>query len=110
MLHHCERILSGATPNPARMQANLMRTRGLIYSQKILLALVGKGMSREDAYAIVQRGAMKSWSDEEPLADHLLADAAFTARIDAQELHQLMDPKSFLQYIDEIYEACGLSD
>ena len=48
---------------PERMLANLEKTRGLIYSSRVLLALVDTGMSREDAYAIVQRNAMAVWDD-----------------------------------------------
>lgn len=108
MLHHTNRVLGGAGPNRERMQENLMKTRGLIFSQKILLALVEKGLSREDAYKIVQRNAMKTWGEGRPLAENLNEDAEFAAVITAAELDALLDPKSFLNYVDEIYKKCGV--
>jgi adenylosuccinate lyase len=108
MLHHANRILAGARPNAERMAENLMKTRGLIYSQRILLALVEKGMTREDAYAIVQRNAMKTWENRRPLDEHLLADAEFSARIDEGELRDLMRPEAYLKHLDAIYSQCGV--
>src|SRR5690606_21186830 len=67
MLHQANRVFGGAVPNPANMQANLMKAKGLIFSERILLALVDRGMSREDAYRVVQRNAMKTWSEGRPL-------------------------------------------
>ncbi len=108
MLHHCNRILDGAKPKPDRMEQNLAKMGGLIYSQKILLALIERGVSREAAYAIVQRNAMKTWSDQVPLAKHLLADSEFQPLMSAQELNKLMDPKAFLKYVNKIYAHCGI--
>ncbi len=108
MLHHVNRILSEGHPNPARMEENLARSNGLIYSQRILLALVERGLSREAAYALVQRGAMKSWQDRRPLVDHLLADPEWKGPLSPQELRELMDPNWFLRHLDEIYRQCGV--
>lgn len=108
MLHQANRILAGAVPNPANMQANIMKTKGLIFSQRILLALVDRGMTREDAYQIVQRNAMKTWGEGRPLAENLLEDPDFQGRLTAKELDDLMDAKSYLKYVEEIYAQCGL--
>lgn len=110
MLHHCNRIVGEGKANPERMRQNLMKTGGLIYSQRILLALVEKGLAREPAYEIVQRNAMKTWESGRPLAENLLADPEFTPHMQAQELHQLLDPNWFLKYVEEIYEQCGVKD
>lgn len=108
MLHQLNRILGGAVPNPANMQANIMKTKGLIFSQRILLALVDQGMSREDAYQVVQRNAMKTWGEGRPLAENLLEDPEFQGRLSAEKLDELMDAKSYLNYVDDIYRQCGL--
>jgi len=108
MLHHCNRVISGARPLKRNIEANIMKTRGLIFSQRVLLALVDKGMTREDAYAVVQRNAMKTWEGGLPFADNLLADGDFTAQMTENELEELLNPASYLRYVDEIYERCGL--
>ena len=85
---------------PERMTANLESTRGLIYSSRVLLALVDTGMSREDAYAIVQRNAMKVWDDIQQARsgpsyrENLHADPECT--IDGTALDAIFDPRAFL--------------
>lgn len=108
MLHQINRILDGAQPKPERMEHNLARMGGLTYSQKVLLALIERGCNREDAYAIVQNSAMKTWEDGHPLAEHLLADEVFHRHMNARDLDELMDPKSYLKYLDAIYEQSGI--
>ena len=67
-------LVANLVVNEDRMLANIDATNGLIFSQSVLLALVEKGMSRDDAYRIVQRSAMKAWGGEGPLKDLLAAD------------------------------------
>jgi adenylosuccinate lyase len=86
-----------------------MKTGGLIYSQRILLALIDKGISREDAYAIVQRAAMQTWADRRPLIEHLMEDAETTRWMTREEIEALMDPAAYLKYVDDIYAQCGLA-
>ena len=62
-------MLDGLQTYPAKMEHNLWRTKGLIFSSKVLLALVDRGISREDAYVIVQRNAMKVWKDIQNAVD-----------------------------------------
>ena len=73
---------------PERMQKNLDRMGGLVHSQRVLLALTQAGLSREDAYAVVQRNAMKVWESDGALSllDLLKADPEVTAHIDAAAL------------------------
>ena len=110
MLHRLADILEGAQPKPERMTENLTKTGGLIYSQRILLALIEKGMVREEAYAVVQRNAMQTWADRRPLIDHLMDDEAVTEYFTREELETLMDPQAYLKYVDEIYWQCGLEE
>lgn len=101
-------ILKGFHVYPEAMLLNLEKTRGLLFSQKILLALVEKGLTREDAYAIVQRNAMKTWKDKSPLKQNLLDDPEFTSYISSKELESVMDYTSFLRFVDDIYKRCGI--
>ncbi len=101
-------ILDGLVVYPENMLLNLERTRGLIYSSRVLLALVDTGMSREDAYAVVQRAAMKVWSDiqeGEPgpgFRDYLDEEHEFP--IDFAAMEAIFDPRAFLARKDVIFQ------
>ncbi|MDP2183728.1 MAG: adenylosuccinate lyase, partial [Actinomycetota bacterium] len=101
-------ILDGMVLYPERMMANLEATRGLIYSSRVLLALVSAGMLREDAYAIVQRSAMAVWDDIQnarsgpSYRERLEADPEFP--ICAEELDAIFDPRGFLSRVDVLFE------
>src|SRR3546814_12363060 len=75
------------------MQKNLDRMGGLVHSQRVLLALTQAGASREDSYALAQRNAMKVWESDGELSllDLLKADPDVTARLSADQLHDLFD-------------------
>ena len=102
------RIADGLILYPARMQANLDLTRGLIYSSKVLLALVDTGITREDAYKIVQRNSMAVWDDVHNAVDgpnlreRLEADPECT--VSAEKLDEIFDPWDFLTRIDSVFE------
>src|SRR6267142_2254029 len=89
---------------PERMRANLDRTRGLIYSQRVLLALVQAGMSREDAYAVVQRHSMAAWKDGPDLASRLSAEAEVTTLLGKEKLLACFDPAHFTRQVNRIFE------
>ena len=93
---------------PEHMRENLDRSYGLVFSQRVLLALVGTGMSRQDAYDIVQRNAMASWRTCTPFLDLLSADPEVTERLPLEELRGLFDYGFYLQNIDATFERLGL--
>jgi len=90
---------------PARMQKNLDRMGGLVHSQRVLLALTQAGISREDAYRIVQRNAMKVWESDGALSllDLLKADPQVTQALTAEELEEKFDLEYHLKHIDMIF-------
>src|SRR4030095_6466808 len=88
---------------PERMKENMERTRGLIFSQAVLLALATAGLSREAAYAIVQRSAMKVWEGESALPDLLAADPEVVAALPPDQLAACFDAARTLQHVDAIY-------
>jgi adenylosuccinate lyase len=90
------------------MRENLERSYGLVFSQRVLLALVETGMSRQDAYAIVQRNSMQSWKTRTPFLELLLADPAVTSRLREDELRGLFDYNFYLQNIGATFERLGL--
>ena len=91
---------------PERMQKNLDRMGGLIHSQRVLLALTQAGLSREDAYALVQRNAMKVWESDGALSllDLLKEDGEVTSRLSPERLEELFDLGYHLARVDRIFE------
>jgi adenylosuccinate lyase len=88
---------------PTRMLANLNMTRGVIFSQTVLLKLIEKGISRESAYAIVQRNAMRSFEEGAEFRALLLKDADVTARLKPDDLADAFNVDHFLHQIDFIF-------
>ncbi len=90
---------------PERMQANMDRMGGLIHSQRVLLALTQAGVSREDAYAIVQRNAMKVWASDGALSlrDLLKADEQVTAALSEAEIDEKFDLEYHFKQVDTIF-------
>ncbi len=95
---------------PENMRRNLELTRGLVFSQRVLLALIEKGLSRQDAYEIVQHNAMRTWRGEVDFLSLLEADAAVREHLAGQELRGLFDYAYFLRYVDAAFERLGLQE
>jgi adenylosuccinate lyase len=88
---------------PERMKENMDRTRGLVHSQRVLLALTQAGAAREDAYRLVQRNAMRAWNGEGALLDLLKADKDVVAKVPVAELEKLFDLEYHLKHVDTIF-------
>lgn len=88
---------------PENMQKNLDRLGGLVHSQRVLLALTQKGMSREDSYAAVQRNAMPVWRGEGQFLDLLKADKEIAAHLSAKEIESLFDLGYHTKHVDTIF-------
>lgn len=103
-------VIDGLVLYPENMRANLERTRGLIYSSKVLLALVDCGITREAAYAIVQRNALAVWDDIQQaqqglsFRERLEADEEAGALLGSKNLDDLFDPWSFLSKVSVLFE------
>ena len=103
-LHRLSGVLEGLVVRPERMRANTEATGGLHNSQAVLLALTDAGMTREDAYAIVQECAMKTWDEGGHLRDRLAAHPEVSSRLDDAALDALFDPSRFLKHVDTIFD------
>jgi adenylosuccinate lyase len=88
---------------PEAMRANLEMLRGLLFSQKVLLALTQAGMSRENAYSLVQRNAMAVWNGEGGFLDQLRADAEVARHLDVVSLEALFDLRDHMEHVDTIF-------
>ena len=89
---------------PENMIKNLDRLGGLIHSQRVLLALTQKGISREDSYAYVQRNAMPVWRGEGDFLTLLKADQDVSKALSAKELEELFDLGYHLKHVDTIFK------
>jgi adenylosuccinate lyase len=108
MLHIFTGVMDGLVVYPQRMRANLERTQGLVFSQKVLLALIETGLTREAAYRIVQRHSMTAWEEQTPLRGLLEADPEVTSRLDAARLDAVFDYNAYLAHVDESFRRIGL--
>ena len=93
---------------PDKMLENINKTNGLIFSQEVLLAIIKKGVTREDAYQIVQRNAMKSWNEGSSFIDNLKSDSEVMGHITSSELEPLFDLDKILININKIFERLKL--
>lgn len=89
---------------PENMLKNLELTRGLIFSGQLLLALTQKGISREQAYALVQRNAMKVWDESGNFKDYVLSDSDIRAWLSKGEIEQVFDLRYYLRHVDSIFD------
>ncbi|HEX5260470.1 MAG TPA: adenylosuccinate lyase [Gaiellales bacterium] len=96
-------LVQGLDVDAARMLRNLEASHGLVFSGRVLLQLVEAGLTREQAYAVVQRNALRAWDEELPLRALLEADPE-AAVLDAEALDQAFDLDSFLRFVDEIFD------
>ncbi|HEX2478075.1 MAG TPA: adenylosuccinate lyase [Geminicoccaceae bacterium] len=102
-LHRLARLIEGMRVDPARMRANLEQTKGLIHSQRVLLALTEAGLGRQEAYAIVQRHALEAWRRGQPLLDRLRAEPEVTKRLLPEQLSGLFDLGYHTRHVDTIF-------
>ncbi|MFQ5432785.1 MAG: adenylosuccinate lyase [Nitrospinota bacterium] len=103
MLHKCANVIGGLLVYPERMKKNIDCSHGLFYSQRVLLALTESGLTREDAYAMVQKLAMRSWKEERPFRELVAADKGITDRLGKEAIEELFDLNYYLRKVDEIF-------
>jgi adenylosuccinate lyase len=103
-LRRMEGVIRKLVVYPENMQKNLDKLRGLVHSQRVLLALVERGMTREESYAAVQRNAMKVWEQGADFKTELNGDAAVSAKLAAKEIDELFDMGYHTKHVDTIFE------
>ena len=109
MLVETTQLIKRLLVYPENMTRNMNRYGGVIFSQRVLLALVNKGLTREDAYAIVQSCAHEAWNQEGGDFRSLISqDERVTAQLSAEEIADCFDPQHHLQHLDEIYQRLNI--
>jgi adenylosuccinate lyase len=109
MLSMFTSIMKGLKVYPENMRRNIELTQGVIFSQRVLLALIDKGLPREEAYKIVQDSAMKAWEERKNFLSLLEADKRITARLSKKELNSLFDYDYYLKHVDDVFKRLRLT-
>jgi len=107
MLWKLTDILDRLIVYPERMQANLEKMGGLVYSEQVMLALIATGLSREDAYTIVQRNAAKAWAGED-FVQAVSSDPDVTSRLSPDQIRSCFDVRHHLRNLDHTFQKLGI--
>lgn len=108
MLRKMHRVLKHLVVHPEKMKQNLELTRGLIFSQPVLLKLIEKGLSREDAYRLVQKNAMNVWEKQSDFSEALKKDAEVLRYLSEAEIDLICDLENRLKNVNYIFEKLNL--
>lgn len=108
MLNRFTNIVDNLTVFEENMKDNIDKTFGLVYSQRVMLTLIDKGLVREEAYDLVQPKAMESWETKVPFKTLIEGDSRITGVLDAEEIDGLFDENHHLGRVDTIFKRAGL--
>ncbi len=108
MLNRFANIVKNLTVFPENMKRNMTRTYGLIYSQRVLLSLIDKGMAREEAYDLVQPRAMEAWEKGVQFRELIDAEERVTSMLSKEEIDECFDYNHHLKHVDTIFTRLGL--
>ncbi|MBI3319655.1 MAG: adenylosuccinate lyase [Candidatus Omnitrophica bacterium] len=101
-------VVRGLVVHPDRMRANLDSTRGVVYSGQVLLALMRAGLSRTEAYTLVQRCALEAWRNGAEFQQRLLADAGIRRHLSGRQIRECLDARRHLRHVNTIFRRVGL--
>lgn len=108
MLNRFSKIVEDLTIFPENMKRNMTRTFGLIYSQRVLLTLINKGLKREEAYDLVQSKAMEAWETQVQFKELIQNEELITSTLTAAEIEECFDYKHHMKQVDEIFKRVGI--
>ncbi|MGD9014982.1 MAG: adenylosuccinate lyase [Candidatus Omnitrophota bacterium] len=108
MLNKFIEVIRGLIVYPENMMSNLVNTRGLIFSQRVMLELMQRGLKRTKAYDLVQRSAMKSWQHKQDFREALLDDKEILKFLNAQDLKRIFNLNYYLRHVNKIFKKAGL--
>jgi adenylosuccinate lyase len=104
MLHRLTRIMTNLMVYPENMQKNLEKTKGLIFSQQLMLNLISQGVTREDAYRMVQKPAMNTWQSQNSFMDTVLQEKEILTYLNETKIKEIFDITYHLKYVDTIFK------
>jgi adenylosuccinate lyase len=104
MLDRFTWLVDGLVVRPKRMLRNLRESHGLVFSQRVLLALIEAGLARDEAYRLVQRAATRAWEDEQDFEELVRADPDIAGRLGEGEIARLFDLAEYTRHVDVVFE------
>ena len=108
MLEKFTRILENLFIYPDNMKKNIEKTKGLFFSQRLLLELAEKGLSREEAYRLVQKNAMRCWEKDEDFKYLIEQDEQIAKYLKKEEIDSIFEPQYYLRWVDDILQRVGI--
>jgi adenylosuccinate lyase len=108
MLEKFTAVINGLVVYPDNMAENIDKTRGLVFSQQLMLELVGKGVLREEAYRMVQTNAMKSWNEKLDFREMVSNDEEIKEYLGPDDMDRVFDLGLYTSGVDFIFRRCGL--
>ncbi|MBD2568583.1 adenylosuccinate lyase [Anabaena lutea] len=109
MLHEITDLVTNLLVYPQNMERNLNCYGGVVFSQRVLLTLIDKGLNREEAYAIVQQNAHTAWNQPEGnFRDLISKDPRVTQKLSSAEIETCFDPQQHLKHLDQVYQRLGI--
>jgi len=108
MLHRFGNIIENLVVFEEKMKKNIYRTYGLVFSQQVLLSLIDYGLTREEAYDLVQPLAMQAWEEEKPFHELVKSSEKIKELLSKDEIEACFDPTYHLKNVDQIFERLGL--
>ncbi len=108
MMMRLNNVIRGLQVYPANMKRNMMKTVELIASQRLLLALVDKGLGRDEAYRKVQGHAMEAWNNGESFRKRVTSDPAFKSRLTKTDIERVFDPEYYVRHVKDTFKRVGL--
>ncbi len=110
MLHKMTTLISELIVYPEKMHQNLETTRGIVFSQGLLLKLVDSGISRKKAHQLIRENALQAWEKEESLKDLIFKDKRITSNLSKEEIEAVFDIDYWTKHVDEIYSRFDIHD
>ncbi len=104
------RVIVGLKVHKDRMDINLNATKGVIFSQRLMLTLIEKGMSRDASYKIVQKTAMVSWDEGRDFRELIENESSVSKYLSLADLDTLFDYSYYMRYVDDVFERVGLGE
>ena len=101
-------VVEGMRVYPKRMKQNIELTRGLLFSQRLMLTLIEKGMSRDDAYKTMQTNSARTWDEDADFRDLIRKDATVGSHLTGGDLDDIFDYGYYVRFVDDVFERIGL--
>jgi adenylosuccinate lyase len=108
MLNRFSKIIEELTVFPDMMRRNMDHSLGLVFSQQVMLALINKGLTREEAYELVQPLAMDAWTRQTSFVEAVRTSDGIRGRLSDEEIQACFDTNYHVKYVDQIFERLGL--